>query len=522
MTKSASEEDIKAFILAVTSEKTGYPAEMLDLDLDLEADLGIDTVKQAELFATIRTNYGIPRRDDLRLSDYNTLTKVIGFVKDGTAGVQTTAIPAAQAAGAAQTVQPAAKPAQASTTRPDTAEIKGFILSVTSEKTGYPAEMLDMDLDLEADLGIDTVKQAELFATIRTNYGIPRREDLRLSDYNTLSKVVKFVEDALPAGGSAQTVTLEAPQPAVAAQVAQAQAPATSTAEIKTYVLAVVSEKTGYPAEMLDMDLDLEADLGIDTVKQAELFATIRTNYGIPRREDLRLSDYNNLTKVVKFVEDALFSSLPAASAPLPVDVHPSVQVAVETLASSSPATSDDEIKAFVLAVVSEKTGYPSDMLDLDLDLEADLGIDTVKQAELFATIRTNYGIPRREDLRLSDYNNLNKVIQFVKNSLTGGVPEAPCGHPAVRAGRPNCPRKRNLLRLHPARITHPSRLKSCPWSARRPAIPRKCSTSTWTWKPTWASIRSNRPNCSPPSARTTASPAVKTCACRIITTWLR
>ena len=30
-----------------------------------------------------------------------------------------------------------------------------------------------------------------------------------------------------------------------------------------------------------------------------------------------------------------------------------------------------------MLAVVAEQTGYPSDLLDLDLDLEADLGIDT-------------------------------------------------------------------------------------------------------------------------------------------------
>ena len=29
---------------------------MLDLDLDLEADLGIDTVKQAEMFAAIRAD----------------------------------------------------------------------------------------------------------------------------------------------------------------------------------------------------------------------------------------------------------------------------------------------------------------------------------------------------------------------------------------------------------------------------------------------------------------------------------
>jgi len=42
-------------------EKTGYPREMLDLDLDMEADLGVDTVKQAEIFAAIRELYGIPR-----------------------------------------------------------------------------------------------------------------------------------------------------------------------------------------------------------------------------------------------------------------------------------------------------------------------------------------------------------------------------------------------------------------------------------------------------------------------------
>ena len=31
-------------------------------------------------------------------------------------------------------------------------------------------------------------------------------------------------------------------------------------------------------------------------------------------------------------------------------------------------------MKERILALVAEKTGYPQDMLDLDLDLEADLG----------------------------------------------------------------------------------------------------------------------------------------------------
>jgi NADP-dependent 3-hydroxy acid dehydrogenase YdfG len=54
----------------------------LDLDLDLEADLGIDTVKQAEVFASIREAYGIERDESLKLRDYPTLGHVIGFVRD--------------------------------------------------------------------------------------------------------------------------------------------------------------------------------------------------------------------------------------------------------------------------------------------------------------------------------------------------------------------------------------------------------------------------------------------------------
>ena len=73
-----------------------------------------------------------------------------------------------------------------------------------------------------------------------------------------------------------------------------------------------------------------------------------------------------------------------------------------------------DEVKERILALVVEKTGYPEEMLDLDLDLEADLGVDTVKQAEMFAAIRGTYNIPRDENLKLRDYPTLAHVIRFV------------------------------------------------------------------------------------------------------------
>ena len=47
-------EDLERLLVAVTSERTGYPAEMLDLDAGLEADLGIDSIKRVELIGAFR------------------------------------------------------------------------------------------------------------------------------------------------------------------------------------------------------------------------------------------------------------------------------------------------------------------------------------------------------------------------------------------------------------------------------------------------------------------------------------
>ena len=80
----------------------------------------------------------------------------------------------------------------------------------------------------------------------------------------------------------------------------------------------------------------------------------------------------------------------------------------------------DDQIKERVLEIVAEKTGYPKDMLDLDLDLEADLGIDTVKQAEMFASVRAEYQIPRDETMKLRDFPTLAHVIKFARDRRAG------------------------------------------------------------------------------------------------------
>jgi 3-oxoacyl-(acyl-carrier-protein) synthase/NAD(P)-dependent dehydrogenase (short-subunit alcohol dehydrogenase family)/acyl carrier protein len=356
--KPAVEADpVKERVLALVAEKTGYPVDMLDLDLDLEADLGIDTVKQAEVMATIREAYGIVRDDTIKLRDFPTLARVIQFVHDRKPGLHATrptppqgvvsapepkVAPAVKAA--APTPVPTPAPIAASISTKDEDSVKERILALMVEKTGYPQDMLDLDLDLEADLGVDTVKQAEMFAAIREIYSIPRDENRKLRDYPTLAHVIRFVYENRPdlagAPAAAEPISV-ASSPTPAEPVAPPQVPVETAANsdeslkkddpIKLKVLQIVAEKTGYPEDMLDLDLDLEADLGVDTVKQAEMFAAVRAAYNIPRDENMKLRDFPTLAHVIKFAHDR--SALVAATA------EPAVKLdQTEPKAASAPS----------------------------------------------------------------------------------------------------------------------------------------------------------------------------------------
>jgi acyl transferase domain-containing protein/NADP-dependent 3-hydroxy acid dehydrogenase YdfG len=422
-------DPVKDKVLALVAEKTGYPVDMLDLDLDLEADLGVDTVKQAEVFATIREAYSIPRDENRKLRDYPTLAHVIRFVYEKRPDLA--AVPAAAQeevtiatptiAAVAQKPAPTATSAQVVTGD----SVKERILALVVEKTGYPKDMLDLDLDLEADLGVDTVKQAELFAAVREIYNIPRDESRKLRDYPTLAHVLRFVFEKRPDLAAAPAVA-EGGNPATpnTAVVAEEPAPTATSAPVSAHdavnerILALVVEKTGYPKDMLDLDLDLEADLGVDTVKQAEMFAAIREIYNIPRDENRKLRDYPTLAHVIRFVYEKRPDLAGAPATPSTPSISEST---VPTPAIAAQAETDDAIiKEKVLEIVAEKTGYPKDMLDLDLDLEADLGVDTVKQAEMFAAVRAAYNIPRDENLKLRDFPTLASVIKFAHDRQPG------------------------------------------------------------------------------------------------------
>jgi NAD(P)-dependent dehydrogenase (short-subunit alcohol dehydrogenase family)/acyl carrier protein len=312
----------------------------------------------------------------------------------------------APAAAEVKSAAPASVPVMAHSPVAEINTVKEQVFALVAAKTGYPVDMLDPDLDLEADLGVDTVKQAEVFASIRETYGIQRDDKIKLRDYPTLGHVIRFVEERRPdiAAASIQAPVADAAIPPPNESGTDAADP------VRERILDLMVEKTGYPKDMLDLDLDLEADLGVDTVKQAELFAAVREVYNIARDENRKLRDFPTIAHVIRFVYDKR-PELKAAARPAAPRIE-TVPAAAAVLSDKVPV---DEMTEKVLAIVTEKTGYPKEMLDLDLDLEADLGIDTVKQAEMFASVRAAFNIPRDTTLKLREFPTLAHVVRFAR-----------------------------------------------------------------------------------------------------------
>src|ERR1051326_8383907 len=77
-----------------------------------------------------------------------------------------------------------------------------------------------------------------------------------------------------------------------------------------------------------------------------------------------------------------------------------------------------DAAKAVILSSVVQRTGYPEEMLDLDLDLEADLGIDSIKQVAILAAAREQWNILPDPHFKMREYNTLRKVIAYFAERL--------------------------------------------------------------------------------------------------------
>ncbi|MEU6483271.1 acyltransferase domain-containing protein [Streptomyces sp. NPDC046887] len=86
----------------------------------------------------------------------------------------------------------------------DRAELSGQVRALYAEAMEYPEEVFTDDVQLEADLGVDSVKQTELLSRLgdRFGLGLPPA-GLRVADYDTFGKVVDFVAAGVTEGAGA-------------------------------------------------------------------------------------------------------------------------------------------------------------------------------------------------------------------------------------------------------------------------------------------------------------------------------
>src|SRR6185369_6871750 len=99
------------------------------------------------------------------------------------------------------------------------------MLEVVAAKTGYPVEMIGMEMELEADLGIDSIKRVEILAAVREQCpGLPDLDPAALGALRTVGQIVEHLQKHLPAGGVA------VPTSAVTASSSAAEAAVPTTA----------------------------------------------------------------------------------------------------------------------------------------------------------------------------------------------------------------------------------------------------------------------------------------------------
>jgi acyl transferase domain-containing protein/NAD(P)H-dependent flavin oxidoreductase YrpB (nitropropane dioxygenase family) len=128
-------------------------------------------------------------------------------------------------------------------------------------------------------------------------------------------------------------------------------------------------------------------------------------------------------------------AALPAS----PIDISTSeAEVVVADAGSALPSIlelSTEEVRAIILDVVSEKTGYPIDMLDFSANLEADLSIDSIKKMEIVGGLRERAAFPDDEDDMEESFEKLISIktlqemldwIQSLEEGSSGGSSQAP------------------------------------------------------------------------------------------------
>lgn len=136
-----------------------------------------------------------------------------------------------------------------------------MITRIIAERTGYPANVLANDLDLESDLSIDSIKRAEIVGHILQSLkdrGMAHANDLHVADALAQARTISAICEIIATNDGENTISTE-------------ETVDISQADVLETVIHAICERTGYPSHAVAADLDIESDLSIDSIKRAEI-----------------------------------------------------------------------------------------------------------------------------------------------------------------------------------------------------------------------------------------------------------
>ncbi|ABW14966.1 Beta-ketoacyl synthase [Parafrankia sp. EAN1pec] len=205
---------------------------------------------------------------------------------------------------------------------------------------------------------------------------------------------------AMPAAVEAGALVAAVPAAVVAGVSAAA---GLSVEAVADAVVGVIADLTGYPVEMLEPDLDLEADLSIDSIKRTEILGELAGRVGlagvgagdVDESVVEELAAVKTVRGIVSWIVEHQSTDQAAGTAPAVLPVSAPLAAADGSAPAGGPSAglSVEAVADAVVGVIADLTGYPVEMLEPDLDLEADLSIDSIKRTEILGELAGRVGL---------------------------------------------------------------------------------------------------------------------------------
>merc|ERR1712113_41583 len=169
----------------------------------------------------------------------------------------------------------------------------------------------------------------------------------------------------------------------------------------------------------IEDEMELEAELGIDSIKRVEILSDVQSKLNVEAKNVEALSRTRTVGEVIEAMMAEIGSvgggaSMPSSSA-APVSNATSVPAPLSAAPSGALAAKAREV---VLEVMAEKTGYEPDMIEDEMELEAELGIDSIKRVEILSDVQAKLNVEAKNVEALSRTRTVGEVITAMMEEM--------------------------------------------------------------------------------------------------------